>query len=311
MRHLATALFACTVLHAPAAEVGWLPRWKTNDTASYEVERCRKSNAPGKPVNACLKGQLEIEVLRADSKGSLQRWRSNAIVDELTGSGLPAEAAAALGEASSLALDIEFDDVAQPIRLVNATEVRVLLDKTTDALTAATADDKALDPKLVAGVKALMSHLTSTDERLLAMVSRDVGILYSPLGGSFTVGETVSIPSSIPSPFGTAPLRSTIAVTTSLAKPDGAELELQLAEDIDRAGLLEVMDEMLKPLIQATDKPEAAAEMKRAMSSVIIQRFTTYKVVPDDAWASHVYWRETIEVGSRQRVTTLTFKRTR
>jgi hypothetical protein len=308
MRIIATALLACTVLHANATDVEWLPGWKTNDKAAYEVERCKKSEDPAKPADACLKGRLEIEVLRADSHGSLQRWKSNTVIEGLAGSGLAADA---LAKASSVVMDIEFDDFAQPVRLVNASEVRAMLDSVVNALTTAPADGKAPDTKTSTAVKALMSQLTSSDERLLALATKDASILYSPLGGSFSVGETVRVQSSVPSLFGTAPIQSTIAITTKAATSDNSELELQFDEDIDRAAMLEAMDTLLKPLIQAAGRPEAAAEIKKAMASMTFSRLATYKVLVNSPWATQVQWRQTVEAGGRQRLESIAFKRTR
>lgn len=311
MRRITTALLALAAFHAHAADVEWLPQWKADDNAAYAVERCRKSNDPKRPVDACAKGTLEIEVLRADDKGSLQRWKTDTVIDGLVSSGLPAEAVAAFSKASGLAMDIEFDESAQPVRLVNANEVRALLDSVADALTTASSGSKPLDPKVAAGVKALMSQLTSTDDRLLALAAKDARILYSPLGGSFPLGETVRIKSSMPSPFGTAPIQSTLSITTQAAAPESKELELQLDEDVDRAAMLEAMDAMLKPLIQAAGRPEAAAEIRKAMSSMTMRRLTTYKVQPHSPWATQVRWSQTVEVSGRQRVDSTEFKRVR
>ena len=311
MRLLAAALLTFAALQAHAADIDWLPSWKTNDKATYDVNRCRRSNDPAKPVDACAKGTLEIEVLRADDKGSLQRWKTDTVIDGLASSGLPPEAVASLGKASSLAMDIEFDESAQPVRLVNAQEVRAMLDSVVNALTTSPVGGKPLDPKVAAGVKAMMSQLTSTDDRLLALATKDARILYSPLGGSFPEGETVRVKSSMPSPFGTAPLQSTLNITTKATGAAGKDVELQLDEDIDRAAMLEAMDAMLKPMIQAAGRPEAAAEIKKAMSSMTMRRSTTYKVQPDSSWAQQVRWSQTVEVSSRQRVDSIEFSRTR
>lgn len=311
MRLVATILFSLAAFQARAADVEWLPQWKTGDKAAYEVERCRKSNDPRKPVDVCAKGSLQIEVLRADAKGSLQRWKTDTVIDGLASSGLPPETVAAFGRASSFAMDIEFDDAAQPVRLVNASEVRALLDSMVGTLTTSPPGGQPLDPKLAAGVKALMSQLTGTDDRLLALAAKDARILYSPLGGSFPVGQTVQVQSSMPSPFGTAPIQSTLRITTQAGAPDSKDIELQLDEDIDRAAMLEAMDAMLKPMIQAAGRPEAAAEIRKAMSSMTMRRATTYKVQPDVPWAAHVRWQQTVDVSGRKRVDSSEFRRSR
>jgi hypothetical protein len=114
----------------------------------------------------------------------------------------------------------------------------------------------------------------------------------------------------MPSPLGTAPVQSTIRITTHAGTSD-KDIEVQLDEVVDRAAMLEAVEAMLKPMIQAAGRPEAAAEIKKAMSSMTMRRAATYKVQPDVPWAAHVRWQQTVEVAGRQRADSSEFKRVR
>ncbi|RZL00230.1 MAG: hypothetical protein EOP36_16485 [Rubrivivax sp.] len=228
---LATALLTLTTLSAHATDIEWQPSWKANDQATYEVKRCRKANGP-RPVDACATSQIEILILRADGQGSVQRWKTAALGEGLAGMGLPPEMASVMDKASRTAMDIEFNESVRPVRLINAQEVRSVLESVTGALTASSL--MKADPRLAATVKAMMSQLVSTDDKLLALSTKDPGILYSPLGGRFSVGRTVRTRSSMLSPFGSTPIESTVSITTEAKDTTSREVALTVDEDIDR-----------------------------------------------------------------------------
>ncbi|WP_280155934.1 hypothetical protein [Piscinibacter sp. XHJ-5] len=305
------ALLACPVIHVRAADIEWNANWKAGERAVYEVERCRRSSDPAKPTNNCAKGRLEIAVLRADDKGSLQQWKSDTAFRQLAEGRMTPEAIAAMEKAQNLAAEIEFDASAQPVRLVNAKDVRAMLDSAMHALTEPSPGRKELDPKVVEQVRAAMSQLTAHDERLLALAAKDATVLYSPLGGSFTPGKTVQLESSIPSPFGTAPLQSTLSLTTRVTDASRKTMELQLDEEIDRRALLEAMDSLVTPLIASAGGAEKAKEVRAAMSTMTLRRTTTYQVNLGSSWATSVRTRQTLDISGRQRVDTAEFRRIR
>lgn len=261
-----------------------------------------------KPPNTCVKSQLDIEVLRVDAKGSLQRWNSDRVIDALP---VPIDLAVAVARAPRVAMDIEFDDTAQPVRLVNGAEIRSLLNSGLEAVTQEGPGKKPLDPARAAVVKTLVSKVTDSDESLLALVALDVTILYSPIGSSFPLGKTVSAPSSLPSPFGSGRVQSTIAATAKAAAPDGTSLELSLVEDIDRAAFTKAADAAVKEMIPAASRPEAMAKMKKRMESLKVRRVATYTSRLGSPWAAQVQWRQTIESDGLVRVDAVDFKRVR
>lgn len=304
----AVALAMCTVFTTQAAQtedIDWLPSFKANERVAYEVKRCRKVDHPTRPVDACHTGVIEIEVLSANDAGSRQRWSSDAMLDR---GSLPAPAQDALAVTANFAMEFEFNADAQPVRVVNAAALRAKLDEALDVMLAPR-DGKAPDPKLAAGVKTLMTQLTSTDEKLLALAGKDASILYSLLGGVYRPGTTLEFKSSLPSPFGTAPLQSAVRVATQRTAAPAPPLEIQVDEDIDREALLQAIEAVVQPLLQS--QPGAAGELRKAMSSMTMKRVTTYQVKPDEPWPVSVRFRQTVDVQGRRRVDDTEYRRVR
>jgi hypothetical protein len=306
---VAASVAALSAFGAHAADIDWLPNWAAQDKAVYEVKRCRQSNGP-KPVDLCGTSQLEILVLQSDIKGSVQRWRSGGLVEGLAASGLSPEMAALLKKASQTPMDIEFDESAQPVRLRNAKEVRAMFDAVIQGLTSAP-EIKGADPRLPAMVKDTVARLVDTDEKLLALSSKDASILYSPLGGRFPDGETKRLRSAMPSPFGTAPIGSMVSITAQLPDPAGREMQLAIDEDIDPAAIGGLVDEMIKPMLQNLGRPEAIAEVRKALLGMTMSRSTRYRINLDSAWPMNVTWKQSIETGDRHRIDQIEFRRIR
>ena len=305
---LAIALLGLTTLPARATDIEWRPSWKADDKAGYDVKRCRKADGP-RPVDACTTGKIEILVLRADEKGSVQRWQSEVLGDGLSRLGLSTDLAELLGKASRTPVDIEFNQLVQPVRLVNAKEVRAMFESVIDAVTTSSAVDK--HPKAAAAVKSLVAQLVSTDDKLLALSIKDPSVIYSPLGGVFPLGETVRVRSSMPSPFGATPIQSTMSITTHASDPASRDVRMTIDEEVDRAVLDSLVDAMIKPMLQqAGGQPEVIEEVRKAMSSMTIKRSSRYQVRLDSSWPLSVVWNQSIEGAGRHRTETVEFTRT-
>ncbi len=307
-RALAPILLAVSASHVWATEVEWLPSWKAKDRAAYEVTRCKPIKAEGQTVDTCVKGRLDIVVLRANATSSLQRWNSDILGEALASSGLAPEALATLREAMRFSMDIEFDGAAQPVRLLNGDEIRQKL-KAVYSMRTLSKDGKPLDAKALAATEAFVGQLLGSDARLLALMAKDANILYSPLGGSFTIGQTVQVESSMPSPFGSAPFKSTLSVTTQAGGAGTRELQLDIIEDLDRNSLAAALDDIVKPLVGNLGKPEAAAEMRAAFSSMTLRRNSRYRIQPASSWPLLVNWRQSLEVSGQSRLEVTEFKR--
>lgn len=311
MRRLAVLLLAISTFQTRADQVEWLPRWSAGDKSTYEFERCKTRKDSSKPLNACIKGKIDIEVLRADAKGSLQRWILDSAVEGLLGNLASADVQSAVRDAAHIELEIEFDDAAQPLRLINAEEIRGRMHAATEAVLSASSEGQPRDPKVTEGVRKLMGQLMSSDASLLALVAKDAHILYSPLGGSFELGELVRGRSTMPSPFGGHSIESNVEIKAQMSQAAEPVLVLQVDETIDRGSLLAMAEQVLLPTVRASGKPGAEEMARKAFSAVNLSRRAVYVARLESPWAQQVDWTQTAEAEGAQRVETVTLRRLR
>lgn len=310
MRLLSVALLTCVLaLPAHAADVAWLPRWGSQGKAAYDVERCKRETVGDRRQDVCVKGRIEIEVLRSDSRGSLQRWKSDTMIDGLSVGAIPEAAAQGIRKVAGMALDIEFDNDAQLVRLVNEAEVRSALQGVVGALARVPVDGSSAQAMRLDVLRSMMSQIIRTQQGLLALVGKDADILYGPLGAPLPIGRTVRVDGTLPSPFGGA-FRSAIDFSARPAASGSEGFDLQIDQTADRASMVEAMQGLLKSM-KESGSSGLALETREGMESLTdFSRSTTYRVQLASPWASHVRWQQVMKMEGRERVETIDFKRT-
>lgn len=298
-------LLACATPHAQATEVELKPSWKTGTKAVYEVSRCRKEARFLMPADTCIKNSIQIEVLRTGPNGSRQLWKTSTPTENLGGSIAGSAMDPMIEKALNGKLDIEFDESAQPVRLLNAKEVRDTLEAAYQSI-AEQASRAGKDTQTIARGRAFMSQLLSTDAQLIALTTKDVSILYAPIGGRYTLDTPLQGRSTMQTPFG-GQIEAKVTVTARAGSSPGAGIEVRMDEELDPEAVRRLTGKMIEAASPASGSSAAEVQAR----AIDLRRTAVYQMQPGSSWPARVRWTQTAKGDGEERTESIEFKRTR
>lgn len=286
------------------ASVEILPRWKEGEKLTFELTKSRqKSQAGRRTLTASMRQELDVEVVKATGEGYLLRltFREARFDDPRQAENPIVRETANLFK--DLQVELAVDSQGSMHGIQNWKELKELSSKVLDRLTK-TVQDAGLDPATAAKLRAEVGSMFETKEQVERACTKEVGMLFLPLGKTYAPSKPIESEDELPNPFGGEPLpsRGEFALKSFDKESGRAEITWKAAIAPEKAK--RALEKALRDMTARLGKP---APDEQLLKKVTIESSVEFSVDVSSGWVESLRQvRETrMDSGSQEEILTM------
>ena len=292
IRPLALLLVLPICSEAIETSITVVPTWTVGEQIEYELVTSKSNTHQGTTsIGAAEKSRAFIRVLSSTRDRSVHEWRYE--IDTINGQTPakgPTEKLTQLLHSTRLRLQL--DEEANILGIENAAEARATFELTIKTLIDSL-PPQAVDNEGKQQILQGMQSLISDDRKLQHLATKEAQLIYSPVGGPYTLASSRQLKGSSITPFSSEPISTDNEITVSPFNESNGTFSITYSELPDSEGATRFVEQIIAQLAKATGtRTPETSDLK-----LQLRRVTVHVMSRDSSWPLSVQWIQTVSAG--------------